>query len=170
MFVRGLANITNISRIQDNIGATPLGIVYPELRTKDDTLSMWYIENMEDFMDAALSIVLPRGKIDKAVFLIIDDAVLAECGVNYKFNPADRIYVEESRATHCDMINVHVDNIQNVLAVYRTIYLKELESEAENRIVQWTTDETKQYIYQAVQQGKVKLASLHSDIQKKLQP
>ena len=146
-----------------------MGFVYPELRTKDDTLSMWHIENKEDFLDAALSIVLPRGKIDKAVFLIIDDAVLAECGVDYKFNPPDRIFVEESKATHYDMINVHVDNIQNVLAVYRAIYLKELESESEDRIVQWTTDETRQYISQAVHQGKVKLASLHCDIQKKLQ-
>jgi len=170
MFVRGLTNITNISRIEENIGTTPLGVVYPELRTKDDTLSMWHIEKKEDFLDAALSIILPRQKIDPAVFLIIDDSILREYGVEYKLNPltTDRELVKESKAIHYDMINIHVDNIKNVLAAYRAVYLKELESTTETWIIQWTADETKQSLYQAVQAGKVQLARLNKSIKDKL--
>lgn len=168
MFVRGLANITNISLIEENIGETPLGIVYPELRTKDDTLSMWHIEKKEDFLDAALNIVGHREKFAMAAFLIIDDSVLADCGIECKFNPPIREIVEDSKATHYDMINVRVNNIHNVLEVYRTMYRKALASELEDHIIQWTADETEQHIRDAVEDGKVKLESLNGALQKKL--
>ena len=157
MFVRLISSLDMLSKICDETDMTPLGYVYTDLRTKDNTLSMWQIESMDDFNDAALSIVLPRDKVADATFIIIDEKILDEFGIEYSANPPKEYHVLNSKAVHFDMTNVLVKNIDKVLSVYQRVYHEELSKNAENEknIIKWTTPITMQYLSDAISDGKI---------------
>lgn len=169
MFVRGVSNVTSIERIEDKVADTALGIVYPELRTKDDTLSIWYIKDKQDFVDAALNIILPRDRIAAASFVLLETAMLDENDLTYIQKDPDRIVLSDSKAKHYDITGVTVGKIESILKAYKAVYQHELEQDSETYIITWGVEESRESIIQAVRDGRVKCEMLQPKMQEKIQ-
>ena len=126
-----------------------------------DTLSMWYIRSMEDFEDAALNIVLPHDKLGKADFLVIEEEILKEFGVEYKESPPDKEYIKSPNVSHYNMINLRVNNISKILSVYKKAYEMEVISRSETYVIQWSSRETVDHVYEAIKNERLELALLN---------
>ena len=165
MYVRGINNVTFLEQIPPKCEDTVIGIVWSEMRSKDDTLSMWRIENREDFDDAALSIVLPKYKIDKASFLIIEDSAFAENNIEIRKDSPDKCLIRNSKAEHYNMINIRAGSAADVLHVYRSMYEKDMLNVEEGMyIISWTSNETGDKILNACEADKINTTALGTEM------
>ena len=165
MFVRGISNVTSIERIPYECENAVIGIVWSEMRSKDDTLSIWKIENREDFEDAALSIILPKSRIDAASFLIIEDNAFSENHIEIKQIPPEKEFVLDSKAIHYNMVNIRACSAPDVLRIYKSMYEKELKCVEEGMyIVSWTISEAGEKILEADKNGKIITSSLGTEM------
>ncbi len=172
MFVRGISNVSTIKSIPDHCEETVIGIVYAEMRTRDDKLSVWKIEDADDFLDAALSIILPKNRIDEAAFLVIEEDVLKQNNITYEPEKPTKEYIIKSKAEHYNMTNICIGSAPDVLRAYKTMCTIEEEREEaqeEKYIVSWTHDQAGDYIIDACEKGKVNISELSTEMKKSIE-
>lgn len=163
MFVRGMANLSHLVNIDDkDVMNTPYGSVSPETRTSDDTLSIWRIESREDFMDAALNIILPMNKIDKAAFMLIQESILDKYELRYVQEDPVKQYIKDSKALHYNIVGLKTKNLENVLKVFLEVREadEELENEEDRLIIPWVKAETREHVKEACHKDRILIESL----------
>lgn len=164
MFVRGITSLTNLEQICEEPSKTIIGYVFPEFRTKNDTLSIWQIPDYESFIDAALSIVLPKDDFQGSNFIIIASSILEENSIKHMRVDPNRTCILNCRAVHHDMIDVRVKDVPRILNTYRTVLLQEKQlcqdMNEEINIISWDKKDTERFILKAVKEGRVNLEAL----------
>lgn len=170
MFVRGISSATIYERIPDECENTVIGVFYSEMRTKDDKLSVWKINDITDLTDAALNIILPKDRVDKACFMIIDEEVLKQYNIEYSEELPDKECVNDCNAEHYNLVNLRVCSISNLLRVYRTMFTKNSEEAHKGSyIITWTPSEAVDKVLEAYQDGKINMSALNSKMQKDIE-
>ena len=83
-YIRKINGINNWipSKIQLYDGSFSTGdILYKELRTTKNTLSIWSFSNEQELNDALVAIALNRDNIQKLSYMILDDEEIEQLGV-----------------------------------------------------------------------------------------
>ena len=126
MFIRGIDALATIENLPENTQDTSIGIFHRELRSKNDTLSMWHIDDITYLDDAMLSIILTRDRVDKGAFFVFDDDMINKHMIKYKpSDPGCIVPLIDSHAEHYNMYNIRLCNTKNVLNAYREALEKE---------------------------------------------
>lgn len=78
MVVRMLSNISRWdgSKKVNRHDAFIIGDAISDLKTTDNTLSVWRVETKEDLNDVLVALALSREKVDKIVYCLLDETVL----------------------------------------------------------------------------------------------
>lgn len=160
MFVRGISKVSVIDTIMDDCEQTQIGVVYKEMRTSDDKLSVWKIEDIADLNDAALSIVLPRKHIDDAAFLVMEEDALEEYNVSLAPEEPEKVYINNSKAEHYNMTNVRICSAANILRVYKKMAEREKSYNTEHFIVSWSPRQAAEKILEAYNEGRIVMSNL----------
>lgn len=169
MFVRAIDAVTTIEKITENSLDTPIGIISLELRSKDDTLSMWYIDDIAHLDDAILSFILTRSDIAKGAFIIIDDALLARHNIDHKYVKPDCIIpLIDSHAIHFNMYGIKLNNTKNVLDMYKEILKNESHETSDDGVFikNYTYEQIKGIIKTALVNDKVDICMLGKNFRK----
>ena len=110
MLIRGIASLarwdgtTHVNRPD----ATTAGDVISDLRTQNNTLSVWCADSEEDINDAIVAMSLSRTSLSKIVALLIDEADLKAMQISH----SDEIMgeapgaIEAIRKKHRDLIEI----------------------------------------------------------------
>lgn len=78
MLIRGIASLSrwNGSTVVNRSDATTAGDVISDLRTQNNTLSVWRADSEEDINDAIVAMSLNRTEVSKMVALLLDEKEL----------------------------------------------------------------------------------------------
>lgn len=133
-YLRKISNNASIEKINESlgVGSIPADILKHELRTTQNTLSLWKFDGSSDSLDKALkSALLADNSLDVKRYIILTDDILRENGLEVKesINKTGYIFGE---SLHCDIVNLNYEKIGFVLKIYKDIISKKAINENEH--------------------------------------
>lgn len=161
---------------RDNIDimgtATNLDTLYAdaptgEFRTKNGTLSTWYIDSLDSLDDAVLAMIVTSNQITRMDFVIIDTKLLDDNGLEYKQTYAgEEIAVPDLQDTHYDILGITIHKLLNCASVFREVY--KLDNDQELYIVRYVEGDIKQLLNKAYSNNRIEMSRLNKGIKKGL--
>lgn len=134
----------------NEIQADPLG----DLKIKDGTLSVWYIEDDKSNLDQIIAgLAATRQKIDKFEYGLFDQAVIDTADIRVELTQGE-IPIESANSWHRDLIHLTVYRASNFV---KTLF-NAIEKE---RLIY---DEVKARILEAVKTGNINLQKVQPSL------
>lgn len=138
-----------------------------EFRTKNGTLSTWFIDSLNSLDQAVLAIVVTSTEISKMDFAIINMDILDKNGLKYEQTYAGvDIAVPALQDTHYDIENITIPKLVNCAKVFKEVY--QLDEDEERFIVRYTEGDIKELLNRANSNGEIDLNRLNKGIKKAL--
>jgi hypothetical protein len=138
-------------------GATPSAdAVTGSLRTKNNTLSVWQIENLDELEDAVIAFVCQGQHLDTVDVVSFTESALSERKLGFRNTPAKtphRKFVER----HYDVCDLDYDSLGRFSLVIVDCLRKE-------SIVRFTHKQLKDLVRQAVADGRVAIEDLNKNV------
>ena len=147
--------------INDNPFDIPSDVICSDLKTADNTLSVWEIEDETKLEDAVLAITSGGDRLDTIDIIWIEKREIEMKGVSYKQSPGDTPIKQ--------FVDTHVDLCQ--LSYYKIGLVAESISEKVARDVQikrYTQTDLKKIYKSAISNGIIDKDSLKSGISNSL--
>lgn len=142
-----LSGKTDIAAIYADIPTT-------EFRTKNGTLSTWYIDSLDDIEDAVLAIAVSSSEIAKMDFIIIDTDILLKNSLEYRQTYAGQeIAIPDLQDTHYDIVDISIEKLVNCTKAYQTVV--EMDPEGETYIIRYAAGEIKDLLKKALADKRV---------------
>lgn len=103
-YIRKLSKLSTLTKIRsvENIEDIPADLLKQELPTKDNKLSFWKCDSIDDTKDAMKAILLATTKIEKSQFIILNEGMLDKIGVK-------RDCSQKGDTGYSGFENLHVD-------------------------------------------------------------
>lgn len=115
LLLRGIASISRWdgSTKVNRPDATIAGDVIADLRTSDNTLSVWLANTEEDIHDAVVALTLARDKVSKLTALLLDDVSLADMRIDLSSEAKGLApgAVDSITSKHRDMLEIDYKRI-----------------------------------------------------------
>lgn len=138
-----------------------------EFRTKNGTLSTWYIDSLDDIGNAVLAIAVSSSDISKMDFIIINTDILSENSLEYKQTYAGQdIAIPDLQDTHYDIIGVTIEKLVNCTKVYQTV--AEMDPDGETYIIRYAAGEIKDLLRKAIDDKRVDESKASKKIKEQL--
>jgi hypothetical protein len=121
LFVRKINKRRYIDIIKkyDDVGETDADFVTSELRTRDNTLSIWAIESREDMGPAILAIALSSSRIETMDFIAFGPERLEALGLDIrKSEPGVNPYTK-AMDMHYDIYNLRLHSLAKLTELYK---------------------------------------------------
>lgn len=145
--VLSLRGKSNISQIFADIPTT-------EFRTKNGTLSTWFIDSLDYIENAVLAIAISSSDITKMDFIIINTDILSGNSLEYKQTYAGQdIAIPDLQNTHYDIINITIEKLAVCTKVYQTVV--EMNSQEEPLIIRYTAGEINDLLKKALSDNRI---------------
>lgn len=142
-----LCEKTDIQMIYADIPTT-------EFRTKNGTLSTWYIDSLDDIGNAVLAIAISSSEIAKMDVIIINTDILSANSLEYKQTYAGQdIAIPDLQDTHYDIIDVTIEKLVNCTKVYQTV--AEMDPNGETYLIRYAAGEIKDLLKKAIEDERV---------------
>lgn len=142
-----LCEKTDIKEIYADIPTT-------EFRTKNGTLSTWYINSLDDIENAILAIAVTSSDIVKMDFIIINTNILSENSLEYKQTYAGQdIAIPDLQNTHYDIMDITIEKLVNCTRVYQTIV--EMDPDGETYIIRYAAGDIKDLLRKSLEDKRV---------------
>lgn len=138
---------TNIQKVYADIPTT-------EFRSKNGTLSTWFINSLDDIDNAVLAIAVTSSDITKMDFIVIDTDILEENSLEYKQTYAGQdIAIPDLQDTHYDIVGVTVEKLVACTRVYQRIV--EQDPVGETYIIRYAAGQIKDLLRVAIEENRV---------------
>ena len=168
--VRKIANRDTILPLSGNEDILDILADVPttEFRTKNGTLSTWYIDSPDSIVDAVLAIAISSTEItSKMDFILIDTDLLSEKGLRYVQSYAGmNIAIPDLQDTHYDITDITLGKLKNCTEVYHQI--ASIDPDGERYILRFTSGELKDFLRKAIKENRVDESKLPSKKMKEL--
>lgn len=139
---------------EDDVNLIDADIPTTEFRTRNGTLSTWYIESLDDIDNAVLAIVVTSSDISKMDFIIINTELLSRYSLEYKKTYAGQeIAIPDLQDTHYDIINVTLDKLSNCTSVYKKIV--EMDPDGNTYLLRFAAGEIKDLLKKAYNEKRL---------------
>lgn len=127
-----------------------------EFKTKDGTLSTWYIQDLKELGKAELAIAVTSTRIEKMDFIIINTSILDQQGLVYvQSYPGQDIVIPELQKLHYDITGITLSRLSACAEVYQKIILD--DNDAGTYVVRSTASQIKQLLKKAMEENKVNI-------------
>lgn len=138
-----------------------------EFRTKEGTLSTWFIDSLDSLDEAVLAMVVTSNQITRMDFAIIDTKILDNNGLKYKQTYAgEDIAVPDLQDTHYDILGITIHKLINCAKVFKEVY--EQDNDQEQYIVRYVEGEIKELLNKAYSDNRIEMSKLNKGIKKGL--
>ena len=167
--VRKLNKRDNIELIGQckNIDALYADAPTGEFKTKNGTLSTWYIETLDNIDEAVLAMIVTSTQITRMDFVVIDTKFLDENSLVYKQTYAgEDIAIPDLQNTHYDIIGITIHKLLNCAQVFKSVY--ELDDDEGRYIVRYVEGDIKELLNKAYKENRVIVSRLNKGIKKGL--
>jgi hypothetical protein len=125
-----------------------------EFRTKNGTLSTWYIDSLDDIENAILAIAVSSSEITKMDFIIINIEILLANALEYKQTYAGQdIAIPDLQNTHYDILDITVEKLANCTRVYQTI--ANMDPDRETYIIRYAAGQIKDLLKRAIKDERI---------------
>lgn len=154
--------VRKLNKVEDILslnGETDLSKIYAdiptmEFRTKNGTLSTWYINSIDDIENAVMAIAVSSTEISKMDFIVIDTEILEDNSLDFKKTYAGQdIAIPDLQDTHYDILDITIDKLVICTKVYQTIVMQ--DPECESYIVRYAAGEIKDMLKKAMHEHRV---------------
>ena len=152
--VRKLGKMDEIFSLLDKTDVQKVYADIPtmEFRSKNGTLSTWYINSLDEIGNAVLAIAVTSSDITKMDFIIINTDILTENALEYKQTYAGLdIAIPDLQNTHYDIVDITIEKLINCTKVYQKIV--ELDTNGEKYIVRYAAGEIKDMLKCAIMEN-----------------
>lgn len=129
-----------------------------DLKTKDNTLSLWYVSNEDD---AVLAIVSCAQKIEDIHTLKINDDIIENSGLEIE-NKLGKTIVEDLNEFHFNIKNLTYKKLADV----SNIIIESLKNE--KNFKSYTRDDIIRILRKAIEEGRIKEKSLAPRIREQI--
>lgn len=164
-YIRKLSKSKNIERLNavNNVDDIPADILAQELKTSDNTLSLWKYSNEHTDMDDAIkSVILSSNEVRTTILLLLDDEKLNKYSLCKDESEIGRTgYINENNL-HVNIVNLTFKSIKDVLTLY-----KELVSNKCN-YMQIEKDDVYKHIHEAYKNDKVDETKLDKKLREEI--
>ena len=166
MLIRGIASLARWdgSTIVNRPDATTAGDVISDLRTQNNTLSVWRADSQEDIQDAIVAMSLNRTDVSKMIALLLDEAELSAMQISFSDSQLGRApgAIETIRQKHRDLVEIDYKRL-GLLSDYmqRIIHKKTMR-------VEMTKPNLKKLLEEYKESNKIILDDMNDDLRKKL--
>ena len=165
MLIRGIASIsrwdgsTKVARSD----ATFAGDIISDLRTKKNTLSVWYADSPESINDAVVAIALGRTSVSKVVALSLDEEDLdfMEIKMDCELGLAPGAS-EEILKRHRNMLEIDYKRL-GLLSRYMLNLCRDKKKRIEK-----SEPEMVQLLYDYISNNRINIKKINSELKKKL--
>jgi hypothetical protein len=130
------------------------------LKTKGNTLSVWYIENEEDLEEAILAIVSGQAHLETIDVVILDDDRIAECLIETEVTEGDTPVIDLKKQ-HRDLSKLDFWTLGMVAEHI-------IESVKNDKIRRFRTASLKNIIKAAIENKRLTIEDLKEDVRKKI--
>lgn len=155
-----LKDTTDIKTVYADIPTT-------EFRTKNGTLSTWYIESLDDIENAVLAIAITSTEISKMDFIIIDTDILSKNSLDYKQTYAgQKIAIPDLQDTHYDIVDISIGKLMACVKVHQTIV--KMDPESETYIIRYAAGEIKDLLEEALNNNRIDKTRVPKKIKEQL--
>lgn len=154
--VRKLGKMDEIFSLLDKTDVQKVYADIPtmEFRSKNGTLSTWYINSLDEIGNAVLAIAVTSSDITKMDFIIINTDILTENALEYKQTYAGQdIAIPDLQNTHYDIVDITIEKLINCTKVYQKIV--ELDPNGEKYIVRYAAGEIKDMLKCANRENRI---------------
>lgn len=166
MLIRGIASLarwdgtTKVNRPD----ATTAGDVISDLRTQNNTLSVWCANTQEDINDAIVALSLNRNDISKICALLLDEDELASIQIELSDAQLGKApgAVDSIKKKHRDLIEIDYKRL-GVLSDYMLNV-----SQNDEKIVRVTKPKLMELLEQYKEGHKINLDNMNEELRKKL--
>ncbi len=160
--LRGIASIsrwdgtTKVNRPD----ATIAGDVIADLRTSENTLSVWLADTEEDIQDAVVALALTRDKVSKLTALLLDDETLTDMRIELSGDAKGQApgASETITSKHRDMLEIDYKRLGS-LADYMMGLAKN-----DSKRKEYTKSQVKTLLEQYRTQGKISPANMKKQL------
>lgn len=166
MLIRGIASLarwdgtTHVNRAD----ATTAGDVISDLRTQNNTLSVWRADSDEDIKDALIALSLNRNDVSKVIALLLDESELAAMQINFSDKTIGKApgAIDSIKKKHCDLLEIDYKRL-GILSDYmmRIVHDK-------NKRIEITKPNLKTLLEQYKDEKKIKVEEMNVDLRKRL--
>lgn len=166
MLIRGIASLSRWdgTTIVHRPDATTAGDVISDLRTQNNTLSVWRADSPEDINDALVAMSLNRTDVSKIIALLLDENDLLEMQINTSDkNPGIAPgAVETIKQKHRDLMEIDYKRLGEL-----SDYMLRIVHDKTKR-VEITKPNLKKLLEQYREENKIVLDEMNNDLRKKL--
>lgn len=166
MLIRGIASLARWdgSTIVHRPDATTAGDVISDLRTQNNTLSVWRADSQEDINDAIVAMSLNRTDVSKIIALLLDEAELSVMQIGFSDTQPGKApgAIESIKQKHRDLVEIDYKRL-GILSDYmlRIVHDK-------TKRVELTKPELKKLLEQYKEGHKIVLDEMNNDLRNKL--
>lgn len=138
-----------------------------EFRSKNGTLSTWYINSLDEIENAVLAIAVTSTDITKMDFIIINTDILEENLLEYKQTYAGQdIAIPDLQDTHYDIVNITIEKLITCTRVYKSIV--ESDPNGGTYIVRYAAGQIKDLLKSAINEERVDESKASKKIKEQL--
>lgn len=133
------------------------------IRTSQNSLSVWYISDMEQLDEAVLAIASGLQKPDTLNFLVLESTLLEEAGLRIGDLKSVRTPYETFKENHRDIIELDYCS----LGIMANIIIDHVKNE---KYIRFGAQKIKNLLNDGLNKGKIKMEALDKKMQEKLSP
>lgn len=148
-------------KINEGIDVNTIGAntITQEFRTKDNTLSLWAVENTEDVV---LAMICKASKIDDMFTLKIEDELLKNSKLEV-VNEGSNSLIKDINKFHYNIKNLNYKKLANV----SKLIIEALKNE--DNLEFFTKNDIIRILKKAIKEGRLSKESLNKKIQKEIE-
>ena len=166
MLIRGIASLARWdgSTIVHRPDATTAGDVISDLRTQNNTLSVWRADSQEDINDAIVAMSLNRTDVSKMIALLLDEAELSAMQIDFSDAQPGKApgAIESIKQKHRDLVEIDYKRLGSL-----SDYMLRIVHDKTKR-VELTKPELKKLLEQYKEGHKIVLDEMNNDLRNKL--
>lgn len=166
MLIRGIASLARWdgTTCVNRPDATTAGDVISDLRTQNNTLSVWRADSEEDIKDALVALSLNRNDVSKVVALLLDEDELAAMQITYSDKMPGKApgAVDSIKQKHRDLLEIDYKRL-GILSDY----MMKIVHDKDKRI-EITKPNLKKLLEQYKTRERIKVEEMNADLRTKL--
>lgn len=166
MLIRGIASLARWdgSTIVHRSDATTAGDVISDLRTQNNTLSVWRADSQEDINDALVAMSLNRTDVSKMIALLLDESKLSAMQIDFSDAQPGKApgAIESIKQKHRDLIEIDYKRLGEL-----SNYMLKIVHEKNMRI-EMTKPDMKKLLEKYKEEHKIVLDEINIDLRKNL--
>lgn len=142
---------------------TPADTITSELRTSSNTLSLWFINSMEELVKGVLALSVARNKITRLDVMILEEQELIENDLVVKNTPENgHSPYEEFNDNHYDLIELDYEKLGN----FSRLIIANLN--IQGKCIRFDKAQVSDILYQGYKDNLFELTDLNESLQTEL--